>query len=161
MTWWEQHADLTDGQIALLRDTPVRIADLGKDVIDDGDGTGWLLGRFGSDGVITIDDDAADHGWSLGLGGVAHNKVDLFSVLVHEMGHVLGWSDEDMDNTLAVGERILPEVSVTPPDGDHGDDDQHDSPDDDHGDHGQPPIEHLLTLVGAAAAEQQMHLQFS
>ena len=179
--WWEDHG-ITAEQLAQLKAATVEITELGHDV------QGWWLGAS-TGSLITIDDDAADHGWSLGLEGVAHNKVDLLSVLVHEMGHVLGKSDEDMGSTLAVGERMLPELSVTPPEGgdgdhdqdagtdeDHGDDqmadhtDDHaeDQPDDhaddhsgDHGDHGVPTTEHMLTLVGSAAAEQQMHLHMS
>jgi hypothetical protein len=90
------------------------------------------------------------------------------------MGHVLGKSDAEMGSTLAVGERMLPEISVTPPE---GDDDQDDASDEDHsndcddghsgdhsgdqGGHGMPTIDHMLTLVGSAAAEQQMHLHMS
>ena len=179
--WWEDHG-ITAEQLAQLKAATVEITELGHDA------QGWWLGASAGT-LITIDDDAADHGWSLGLEGVAHNKVDLFSVLVHEMGHVLGKSDEDMGSTLAVGERMLPEILVTPPEGgdsdddqdagtdeDHGDDqmtghtDDHaeDHPDDhsddhpgDHVDHGVPTIEHMLTLVGSATAEQQMHLHMS
>ena len=178
MCWWEDHG-ITAEQLVQLKSAVVEIADLGEDA------QGWWLGNS-SGSLITIDDDAADHGWSLGLGDVAHNKVDLFSVLVHEMGHVLGKSDAEMGSTLAVGERMLPEISVTPPEGDddqdsgddqEGDDDQDDASDEDHsndcddghsgdhsgdqGGHGMPTIDHMLTLVGSAAAEQQMHLHMS
>ena len=178
MCWWEDHG-ITAEQLVQLKSAVVEIADLGEDA------QGWWLGNS-SGSLITIDDDAADHGWSLGLGDVAHNKVDLFSVLVHEMGHVLGKSDAEMGSTLAVGERMLPEISVTPPEGDddqdsgddqEGDDDQDDASDEDHsndcddghsgdhsgdqGDHGMPTIDHMLTLVGSAASEQQMHLHMS
>jgi uncharacterized repeat protein (TIGR01451 family) len=176
--WWEDHG-ISAEQLGQLKSATVEIADLGEDA------QGWWLGNS-SGSLITIDDDAADHGWSLGLGDVAHNKVDLFSVLVHEMGHVLGKSDEDMGNTLAVGERMLPDISVTPPEGDddqdsgddqEGDDDRDVASNEDHsndhdedhagdhsgahGGHGVPNIEHMLTLVGSTVAEQQMHLHMS
>ena len=176
--WWEDHG-ISAEQLGQLKSATVEIADLGEDA------QGWWLGNS-SGSLITIDDDAADHGWSLGLGEVAHNKVDLFSVLVHEMGHVLGKSDQDMGSTLAVGERMLPDISVTPPEGDddqdsgddqEGDDDRDVASNEDHsndhdedhaGDHsgaqdnhGVPTIEHMLTLVGSAVAEQQMHLHMS
>ena len=176
--WWEDHG-ISAEQLGQLKSATVEIADLGEDA------QGWWLGNS-SGSLITIDDDAADHGWSLGLGDVAHNKVDLFSVLVHEMGHLLGKSDEDMGNTLAVGERMLPEISVMPPEGDddqdseddqEGGDDRDVASDEDHsndhdedhsgdhsgahGGHGVPNIEHMLTLVGSTVAEQQMHLHMS
>ena len=44
---------------------------------------------------------------------MAPHKVDLFSVLVHEMGHLLGQSDEEMGNLLAVGQRTLPQTAST------------------------------------------------
>jgi hypothetical protein len=70
-------------------------------------GDQWLLGTT-QDGHITIDDDAAGHGWSIGLGGVSPHKVDLLSVLLHEIGHVIGQGDDTMGAWLAVGERVLP-----------------------------------------------------
>ncbi len=165
--WWEDQG-ITAEQLTQLKASTVEIADLGEN------DQGWMLGAS-SGSLISIDDDAADHGWSLGLGDVAHHKVDLFSVLVHEMGHVLGKTDEEMGATLAVGERMLPMLSVTPPD---DDDDQDtvenqllDVPGEDHSDghapdrgdgddHGMPTAEHMLTLLGthAAAAVEQMQL---
>ena len=40
--------------------------------------------------TITIDLDAAGWGWSLAPGAIDQNRIDLFSVLTHEVGHVLG-----------------------------------------------------------------------
>ena len=99
LNYWSEHGFDVSG----LKRGSVEIADLGKD------GDRWLLG-IEQDGHITIDDDAAGHGWSLGIGKVAHDKVDLLSVLIHEMGHVLGQTDDDMDSSLTIGERELPEV---------------------------------------------------
>ena len=118
ISWWDQHADLSDQQLAMLHQTSVRIEDLGYDSVNDENGTGWMLGLT-SDNAIAIDDDAAGHGWSLGLGGVAKNKVDLFSVLVHEMGHVIGKTDADMGSTLAVGQRLLPSITAPEPEDSH------------------------------------------
>ena len=99
LNYWSEHGFDVSG----LKRGSVEIADLGKD------GDRWLL-DIEQDGHITIDDDAAGHGWSLGIGKVAHDKVDLLSVLIHEMGHVLGQTDDDMDSSLNIGERELPEV---------------------------------------------------
>ena len=102
----------------MLHQASVRIDDLGYDSINDENGTGWMLGLT-IDKAIVIDDDAAGHGWSLGLGGVAKNKVDLLSVLVHEMGHVIGKTDAQMGSMLAVGERMLPSTSMPEPEDSH------------------------------------------
>ncbi len=160
--WWDEHTDLTDAQLAKLNMTNVSIENLGQD----GD-SGWILGENDGDNIL-IDDDAAGYGWSLGLGGVAHNKVDLFSVLVHEMGHLLGKTDADMPAAIATGERMLPTLPVMPPDGDDDQesDDAHDVADgdnhsDDHAACGVPDADHMLSLVGSQAAEQQMHLHMS
>jgi hypothetical protein len=52
-------------------------------------------------GTIRLDADAAGWGWG---------RMDLFSVLVHELGHVLGRSHQEsgpMVDTLAPGERLV------------------------------------------------------
>ena len=131
VSWWEAHADLTDAQLAQLNAASVSIEDLGQE----GE-SGWILGENDGDAIM-IDDDAAGHGWSLGLGGVAHNKVDLFSVLVHEMGHLLGKTDEEMGAALAVGERLLPTMPAPQPD-DAG---------------GQPDTSPALAVLGSTMAD--------
>jgi hypothetical protein len=62
---------------------------------------------------VLIDDNALGYGWSVGP-HVSPNKVDLLTVLEHELGHVLGLPDLDpqshpldlMDDTLSVGKRL-------------------------------------------------------
>lgn len=103
MAYWEGQG-ISDEQKAMLKSASVEIANIGGSVLAQSDV---------SQHMITIDDDGAGHGWSLGIGAVAKSKVDLFSVLVHEMGHLLGESDDDMGNLLAVGDRTLPQ-SATP-----------------------------------------------
>ncbi len=98
MAWW-----VAQGQdVTALQDISVDLSDLGQDSDDK-----WILGV--TDGNhITLDDDGAGLGWSAGVGGVAPNKVDMLSVMVHEMGHVLGMTDEQMGDMLAVGDRLMP-----------------------------------------------------
>ncbi len=99
MAYWEGQG-ISDEQVAMLKNASVEISNIGGTVLAQSDT---------SQRMITIDNDGAGHGWSLGIGAVAPTKVDLFSVLVHEMGHLLGESDEEMGNLLAVGERTLPQ----------------------------------------------------
>ncbi len=98
MAWWAAQGQ----DVSTLADVSVDLSDLGQD----GDGK-WILGVTNGN-EITLDDDGAGLGWSTGVGGVAPNKVDMLSVLVHEMGHVLGMTDEQMGDMLAVGDRMVP-----------------------------------------------------
>ena len=84
--------------ISRLRNVDVLIGDLG----------GTKLGAADNDSLITLDDDAAGHGWSTSLGSVGSGKVDLFSAVSHEFGHILGYEHDVMGATLGIGERHLP-----------------------------------------------------
>ena len=98
-------AGISAGDLERLHHAHWRIADLGSD----------LLGLTAG-GVITLDDDAAGHGWYLdptpqadeefsvssvdgvfaALGdGPAAGRIDLLTVLLHELGHIAGLDDLD------------------------------------------------------------------
>ena len=106
-----------------LRGVKVQIADLPD----------TELGEF-SNGVITIDANAAGYGWFVdrtpssdsefrmigdgvrsAVGGAAAGHYDLLSALVHEYGHAAGFEHSDggvMQESLALGVRTAP--SLTP-----------------------------------------------
>ncbi len=120
---WEA-TGLTSEESLLLRTTPVRIVDLA-------DG---LLGRT-LDGVVYVDTTGAGAGWYVDesdqafaqstrggerlalAGGPSDGRHDLLTALVHEFGHVLGYSDSAggpptvMTGSLQVGTRRLPPLA--------------------------------------------------
>ncbi len=99
LSWWEDQGF----DISVLKRLSVHIGDLGES------NGNFVLGLTQGD-QITIDDDAANHGWSLGVGKVAPGKVDLMSVLVHELGHVLGLDHDQLGESLGIAVRQLPQL---------------------------------------------------
>jgi hypothetical protein len=102
---------LTREQVALLRSTPVVVGDL--------DVQGYL--GLTTPERIVIDDDGVGRGWSYD-GQKTKNQeprtsYDLLTVVLHEMGHVLGHehdeaADDLMAEMLQPGVRRLPDVDA-------------------------------------------------
>src|SRR5262249_8475528 len=87
-----------------------------------GDLPGAYLGTV-TDGTVWIDRDAAGHGWYIDPtprddsefparpGGPAFGREDLLTVVMHEMGHLLGFEDGGqglMETVLHAGVRQAP-----------------------------------------------------
>jgi hypothetical protein len=95
---------LSPAQVDALRQVSFGIEDLG----------GRTLGLAGTTQVL-IDDDAAGHGWNSGYETEQYDTetIDLLTVVLHELGHTLGYGDLDaelapgdlMAGTLSVGEQ--------------------------------------------------------
>jgi hypothetical protein len=79
--------------------------------------TGSLDGRLlgtADQHRITLDGDGAGHGWSSSFDAVTPGQVDLYSALVHEYGHVLGYDHDRLGEQLSLGMRYLPTALANP-----------------------------------------------
>jgi len=128
---WEESGEVTHAELTRLDNVTFRIADL----------PGLALGQAVED-VILIDEDAAEYGWyvdetpaddlEFGLKlselelmatstSVAFGRMDLLTVVMHELGHVLGYEDLDpnagvlMSGTLDAGTRRLNDSAAESP----------------------------------------------
>jgi hypothetical protein len=93
-----------DPRLASFGDMRITFADLA------GDALGYAQGRS-----ILIDRDAAGYGWSLGGFDGADARMDLVTVVTHELGHVLGFEHNSGQDVMGadlevgvsyVGERL-------------------------------------------------------
>jgi hypothetical protein len=93
---------------------PARLSALSRVAVGIADFPGpWLGMAF--PGAIWIDRNAAGYGWSLDPAGPVPGKVDLLTVVAHELGHVLGYADTDGSGLMGIyldtGVRRLPDGS--------------------------------------------------
>jgi hypothetical protein len=100
-----QAAGISSNDVELLRDATIKLANLPTPYL------GLTSGL-----QIWISQNADGYGWSVNPDPAAPpvpGKLDLLTVVAHEMGHVLGYPDhykqDLMDYYLTPGERFLPE----------------------------------------------------
>jgi hypothetical protein len=89
---------------------PLRLNGLDRLSVQITDLSDSTLGLASQD-LILLDRDAAGYGWSLDIwpqATAAGGRVDLLSVLAHELGHILNFGHDVMAEALGVGERRLP-----------------------------------------------------
>ena len=111
------HWQLAGADVSSLRNLDIRVADLG----------GTMLG-LASGHTITLDSNAAGWGWFVDLTPRSDSEfttagnqgeqghIDLLSVLMHEVGHLLGHGHDAsglMSETLATGVREIPETQLS------------------------------------------------
>ncbi|MBA2115045.1 hypothetical protein HOV93_22170 [Planctomycetes bacterium FF15] len=87
---------VTDWQEALGWEEPIDVKLVVKDFGDAQLGEAELLGLDENGlpqfGILTLDDDGAGLGWSSDLeGGPAEGQYDLYTVILHELGHLYGF----------------------------------------------------------------------
>jgi hypothetical protein len=96
-----------DARLAALGDMHFTIADLPGDELGRAEGN-----------VVTLDVDAAGSGWFFSVTGEADTRMDLVTVVTHEVGHVLGFDHADadkyavMDGQLELGVRLLDAAGI-------------------------------------------------
>jgi hypothetical protein len=105
---WVGTGLLTADEVSSLEGARFTIEDLG----------GLELGVT-EDEQVTIDVDAAGHGWFLGpaRSQISSSNIDLLTVVMHELGHAMGFEHHEegvMESSLGTGERRLPSAPSAP-----------------------------------------------
>jgi len=106
--YWTATLGNGDERLAALAGFRITTANLA------GDALGYAEGR-----TVFIDDDAAGNGWAL-PGAIDSGRMDLATVVTHEVGHMLGFRDNEpglaaMHGDLEAGETLVAEARVTAP----------------------------------------------
>jgi subtilisin-like proprotein convertase family protein len=125
---WSESGLLNTDQLAVLNDINVEIANLsgaslGLTTADtiyidrDAAGFGWFVDQTPADDAEFADPDG-DGLYSAVVGGSAEGRMDLLTVVLHEIGHVLGMDHAEsgdsplMSETLAAGDRAVIDTAV-------------------------------------------------
>lgn len=123
---WDLVESAVPGNVsAELRDLTVRIADLPNGLLglvsgetitidDNGAGFGWFVDATPGDNTEFVATNGTQH-LTARPGTPAAGRVDLLTVIMHELGHFLGYDHKNeglMDDTLPLGTRRLPENSI-------------------------------------------------
>jgi hypothetical protein len=109
-----QAAGASAAQVAALDQVQAHIAPLPTSHLgEEAGGEIWISPNAGGWGWYTDSSAASNHAFPAPSGGPAAGKMDLLSVVSHELGHVLGLPDghdshDVMGETLAPGVRRLP-----------------------------------------------------
>jgi hypothetical protein len=126
---WSDSGLLNTDQLAVLHTLKFEVADLSDtslglttaDTIyidSDAAGFGWFVDQTPADDAEFADPDG-DGLYSAVVGGSAEGRMDLLTVVLHEIGHVLGMDHVEsgdsplMSETLAAGDRALIDATVT------------------------------------------------